>query len=124
MPSYADDRLKTAKTLDSIAAAITQTSPKVQNKLTSVLAGKLGALGTAGGIMGLLSFGTASTGAAATTAKGFALGTGASLAIAVALAIREKRINKQDVKQAIQDGYFTAAFGAMVDFVINDKRFF
>ena len=83
MPSYADDRLKTAKTLDSIAAAITQTSPKVQNKLTSVLAGKLGTLGTAGGIMGLLSFGTASTGpaiaslsgAAATTAKLFWVGS-------------------------------------------------
>lgn len=44
MPSYADDRLKTAKTLDSIAAAISQTSPKAQNRLTSVLAGKLGAL--------------------------------------------------------------------------------
>ena len=83
MPSYDDDRLKTAKTLDSIAAAITQTSPQVQNKLTSVLAGKLGALGTAGGIMGLLSFGTASTGtaiaslsgAAATTAKLFWVGS-------------------------------------------------
>ena len=58
------------------------------------------------------------------TAKGFALGTMASLAIAVALAIREKRISKHDVKQAIQDGYFTAAFGAMIDFVINDERFF
>ena len=50
MPKYADDRLKTAKTLNAIAAAITQTSPKVQNKLTSVLAGKLGALGTAGAL--------------------------------------------------------------------------
>ena len=58
------------------------------------------------------------------TAKGFALGTMASLAIAVALAIREKRISKHDVKQAIQDGYFTAAFGALIDFVINDDRFF
>ena len=83
MPTYADDRLKTVKTLNSIAAAITQTSPKAQNKLTSILAGKLGALGTAGGIMGLLSFGTASTGtaiatlsgAAATTAKLFWVGS-------------------------------------------------
>ena len=58
------------------------------------------------------------------TAKGFALGTMTSLAVAVALAIREKRISKKDVKQAIQDGYFTAAFGAMIDFVINDERFF
>ena len=83
MPTFADDRLKTAKTLNAIAASITQTSPKVQNKLTSLLAGKLGALGTAGGIMGLLSFGTASTGtaiaslsgAAATTAKLFWVGS-------------------------------------------------
>jgi hypothetical protein len=58
------------------------------------------------------------------TAKGFALGTAASLAVAIALSIREKRISKRDVKRAIQDGYFTAAFGAMVDFVINDDRFF
>ena len=83
MPTYADDRLKTSKALDVIATAITQTSPKVQNKLTFVLAGKLGALGTAGGIVGLLSFGTASTGtaiaslsgAAATTAKLFWVGS-------------------------------------------------
>ena len=58
------------------------------------------------------------------TARGFALGTTASLAVAIALAIKDKRINKKDVKQAIQDGYFTAAFAAMVDFVINDDRFF
>ena len=83
MQTFSDDRLKTVKTLDAIAAAITQTSPKVQNKLTSVLAGELGALGTAGGIMGLLSFGTASTGtaiaslsgAAAITAKLFWVGS-------------------------------------------------
>ena len=58
------------------------------------------------------------------TAKGFALGTTASLAVAVALAIKDKRISKKDVKKAIQDGYFTAAFGALVDFIINDERFF
>ena len=58
------------------------------------------------------------------TAKGFALGTTASLAVAVALAIKDKRISKKDVKKAIQDGYFTAAFGALVDFIINDERVF
>ena len=58
------------------------------------------------------------------TAKGFALGTTASLAVTVALAIKDKRISKKDVKKAIQDGYFTAAFGALVDFIINDERFF
>ena len=58
------------------------------------------------------------------TAKGFALGTVASLAVAIALAVREKRVSKQDLRRAAKDGYFTAAFGALVDFVINDDRFF
>tara|TARA_B100001057_G_C22101628_1_gene663453 strand:+ start:253 stop:399 length:147 start_codon:yes stop_codon:yes gene_type:complete len=44
MLTYANHRFKTAKTLDGIASAITQISSKVQIKLTSVLAGKLGAL--------------------------------------------------------------------------------
>ena len=56
--------------------------------------------------------------------KGFAMGATASLAIAIALAIRENRITQKDLKRAIQDGYFTAAFGALVDFIINDDRLF
>lgn len=58
------------------------------------------------------------------TVKGFAIGATASLAIAIALAIRENRISQKDLKRAIQDGYFTAAFGALVDFIINDDRLF
>lgn len=58
------------------------------------------------------------------TSKGFVLGSVSSLALAIALAIKEKRISNQDLKNAIRDGYFTAAFGAMVNFVINDDRIF
>ena len=111
MASYADDRLKTAKTLDSIAAAITQTSPKVQNKLTSVLAGKLGALGTAGGIMGLLSFLSASTGTAiaslsgtaATTAKLFWVGSivGGGVTVWASVSIRYSVLLTQDKASAL-----------------------
>ena len=83
MSNLGDDRLKAIRALDKIAAAITQTSPKYQNKLTSIFAAKLGMLGTYGGVMGLLSLGTASTGtaiaslsgAAATTAKLFWVGS-------------------------------------------------
>lgn len=74
------DRKKTANTLDSIVASITQTSSKAQNKITAALAGKLGALGTAGGIMGLLGFGTASTGTAIGSLSG-AAATSAKLAL-------------------------------------------
>ena len=77
------DIKKTIKALDGICASITQTSPKVQSRMTSAVAAKLGALGVAGGLSGLLTFGTASTGtaigalsgAAATTAKLFWVGS-------------------------------------------------
>ena len=74
---------KTIKALDGICASITQTTPKVQSRMTSAIAAKLGTLGVAGGLSGLLTFGTASTGtaigalsgAAATTAKLFWVGS-------------------------------------------------
>lgn len=77
------DIKKTISALDGICASITQTSPKVQSRMTSAVAAKLGALGVAGGLSGLLTFGTASTGtaigalsgAAATTAKLFWVGS-------------------------------------------------
>ena len=77
------DIKKTISALDGICASITQTSPKVQSQMTSAVAAKLGALGVAGGLSGLLTFGTASTGtaigalsgAAATTAKLFWVGS-------------------------------------------------
>lgn len=58
------------------------------------------------------------------TSKGFVLGSVSSLAFAIALAVKEKRISKEDLKEAIQVGYFTAAFGAMINFIINDDRIF
>lgn len=77
------DIRKTTKALDGICASITQTPKKVQSRMTSAIAAKLGALGVAGGLSGLLTFGTASTGtaigalsgAAATTAKFFWVGS-------------------------------------------------
>ena len=73
----------TISSLDGIVAAITQTNSKLQSRLTSAFATKLGALGVSGSAMGLLSLGTASTGtaigalsgAAATTAKLFWVGS-------------------------------------------------
>lgn len=77
------DADKTVKCLDKIAATITQTSSKLQNRLTTLFASKLGAAGISGSAFGLLSLGTASTGtaigtlsgAAATTAKLFWAGS-------------------------------------------------
>ena len=81
-PFLADVR-STISSLDGIVAAITQTNSKIQSRLTSAFATKLGALGVSGSAMGLLSLGTASTGtaigalsgAAATTAKLFWVGS-------------------------------------------------
>jgi hypothetical protein len=89
------DADKTAKILDKIAATITQTSSKLQNRLTTLFASKLGAAGISGSAFGLLSLGTASTGtaigtlsgAAATTAKLFWAGSlvGGGVAVGVGL---------------------------------------
>lgn len=119
MSSLSNDILKTIKTLDAIAAAITQTSPKVQSKLTSVIASKLGALGTAGGIMGLLSFGTASTGtaiaslsgAAATTAKLFWVGSIVGGGVAVGAAAIGAA--------SLVGGYFAASEGKKLLFGVS-----
>ena len=62
-PFLADVQL-TISSLDGIVAAITQTNSKIQSRLTSAFANKLGALGVSGSAMGLLSLGTASTGTA------------------------------------------------------------
>lgn len=56
------------------------------------------------------------------TIGGFALGVIGSLALAVALAIKEKRLTKEDLKQAVKDGYVSSAFAALVDFLLNDDR--
>ena len=58
------DIQSTISSLDGIVAAITQTNSKIQSRLTSAFAAKLGALGVSGSAMGLLSLGTASTGTA------------------------------------------------------------
>ena len=89
------DIQSTINSLDGIVAAITQTNSKLQSRLTSAFATKLGALGVSGGAMSLLSLGTASTGtaigtlsgAAATNAKLFLAGSmvGGGMAAGVAV---------------------------------------
>ena len=96
--------------------------PKIQNKLTSLLAGKLGTLGTAGGIMGLLSFGTASTGtaiaslsgAAATTAKLFWVGSIVGGGVAVGAAAVGVA--------SFLGGYFAASRGKKIFFWRKSRR--
>ena len=58
------DIQSTINSLDGIVAAITQTNSKLQSRLTSAFATKLGALGVSGSAMNLFSLGTASTGTA------------------------------------------------------------
>ena len=58
------DVQSTINSLDGIVAAITQTNSKLQSRLTSAFATKLGALGVSGSAMNLFSLGTASTGTA------------------------------------------------------------
>jgi len=89
------DIQSTINSLDGIVAAITQTNSKLQSRLTSAFATKLGALGVSGSAMSLLSLGTASTGtaigtlsgAAATNAKLFLAGSmvGGGMAAGVAV---------------------------------------
>ena len=55
------DIQSTINSLDGIVAAITQTNSKLQSRLTSAFATKLGALGVSGNAMSLFSLGTAST---------------------------------------------------------------
>jgi hypothetical protein len=55
------DAETTVKCLDHIVASITQTSNKLQNRLTNLFAAKLSGAGIYGTAMALLSMGTAST---------------------------------------------------------------
>lgn len=56
------------------------------------------------------------------TVAGFSLGAIGSLALAVAFAIKGRRLTKEDLRQAVKDGYISAAFAALVDFLLNDDR--
>jgi hypothetical protein len=69
------DAETTVKCLDHIVASITQTSNKLQNRLTNLFAAKLSGAGIYGTAMALLSMGTASTGTAIGTLSGAAAST-------------------------------------------------